>query len=48
VLIHEVTDNAWVIDFGGSYTEGWVDQKLMETLEGDEQEVGKILDFLNI
>jgi RIO-like serine/threonine protein kinase len=25
VLIHEVTDDAWVIDFGGSYTEGWVD-----------------------
>ncbi|KAE9373738.1 hypothetical protein N431DRAFT_438912 [Stipitochalara longipes BDJ] len=48
VLIHEVTDDAWVIDFGGSYTEGWVDEELMETLEGDEQAVGKIRDFLNI
>lgn len=26
VLIHEVTDDAWVIDFGGSYTDGWLDQ----------------------
>jgi serine/threonine protein kinase len=24
VLVHEVTDDAWVIDFGGGYTEGWV------------------------
>jgi serine/threonine protein kinase len=48
VLIHEVTDDAWVIDFGGSYTNGWVDQELTETLEGDEQAVGKILEFLKI
>jgi len=27
----------WMIDFGGSYTEGWVDEELNETLEGDEQ-----------
>lgn len=25
VLIHEVTGDVWLIDFGGSYTEGWVD-----------------------
>ena len=30
-------DNAWIIDFGGSYTEGWVDEPKMETLEGDMQ-----------
>jgi serine/threonine protein kinase len=47
-LIHEVTDDAWVIDFGDSYTNGWVDQELTETLEGDEQAVGKILEFLKI
>jgi serine/threonine protein kinase len=46
VLIHKETDDAWVIDFGGSYTEGWVDEELMETLEGDEQAVGRILKFL--
>jgi serine/threonine protein kinase len=48
VLIHQETDDAWVIDFGGGYTEGWVDQELLETLEGDEQVVGKIHDFLGI
>ncbi|KAI1176343.1 hypothetical protein F4777DRAFT_271409 [Nemania sp. FL0916] len=47
ILIHEETDEAWVIDFGGGYTRGWVDEKLMETLEGDEQAVTKILEYLN-
>ncbi|KAI1394528.1 hypothetical protein F4819DRAFT_481247 [Hypoxylon fuscum] len=47
VLIHGDTDEAWLIDFGGSYTHGWVDEHLMETLEGDEQAVGKILEFLD-
>jgi serine/threonine protein kinase len=46
ILIHEETDEAWLIDFGGSYTDGWVDEKLMETVEGDEQAVGKIMEFL--
>ncbi|KAI1157751.1 hypothetical protein F5B18DRAFT_643738 [Nemania serpens] len=46
ILIHEETDEAWLIDFGGSYTHGWVDEELMETLEGDEQAVDKILEFL--
>ncbi len=48
MLIHEVADDAWVIDFGGRYTNGWVDQELMETLEGDKQAVGKIIEFLKI
>ena len=48
VLIHKETDDAWVIDFGGGYTDGWVDEELMETLEGDEQAVGRILEFLDI
>lgn len=36
----------WVIDFGGSYTEGWVDAELNETVEGDEQAVEKIVNGL--
>ncbi|KAK0099616.1 hypothetical protein ONS96_008116 [Cadophora gregata f. sp. sojae] len=48
VLIHRETDDAWVIDFGGSYTGGWVDAGLMETMEGDEQAVSRILKFLDI
>ncbi|RMZ69798.1 kinase subdomain-containing [Pyrenophora seminiperda CCB06] len=32
----------WIIDFGGSYTEGWVDPEISETLEGDEMGLEKI------
>ncbi|KAK2668010.1 hypothetical protein RAB80_017201 [Fusarium oxysporum f. sp. vasinfectum] len=30
-------ENAWIIDFGGSYTPGWVDEDKAETFEGDYQ-----------
>ncbi len=36
-------DELWIIDFGGSYTEGWVDPELSETREGDEQGLEKIV-----
>lgn len=36
--------NAWVIDFEGGYTEGWVDKDKAGTKEGDLQGLGKILD----
>ncbi|TVY20794.1 hypothetical protein LARI1_G001796 [Lachnellula arida] len=48
VLIHKDTDDAWLIDFGGSWTDGWVDEDLRETREGDEQAVGRIFDFLGV
>ena len=48
ILIHDKIDDAWVIDFGGGYTKGWVDEELQETLEGDEQALGRIHDFLKI
>ena len=35
-------DELWIIDFGGSYTEGWVDAELSDTLEGDEQGLEKV------
>ncbi|KAJ4337465.1 hypothetical protein N0V87_004611 [Didymella glomerata] len=35
-------DDLWIIDFGGSYTEGWVDPELSDTLEGDEQGLQKV------
>ncbi|PVH99431.1 hypothetical protein DM02DRAFT_629356 [Periconia macrospinosa] len=47
VLIDE-EDNAWVIDFGGSYTRGWVDQNLVETKEGDLQGLERLREFLEI
>ncbi|KAM0810018.1 putative Protein kinase domain-containing protein [Seiridium cardinale] len=36
----------WIIDFGGSYTDGWVDPELMETEEGDDMGVEKIVNAL--
>ncbi|KAH7199193.1 hypothetical protein BKA60DRAFT_583138 [Fusarium oxysporum] len=39
-------ENAWIIDFGGSYTPGWVDEDKAETLEGDYQGVSKINEML--
>ncbi len=47
-LIHCDTGDAWIIDFGGGWTDGWVDQELGGTMEGDELAVNKILEFLNV
>ncbi len=38
--------NAWIVDFGGGWTNGWVDQELADTVGGDEQAVGKIMSLL--
>lgn len=40
-------DNLWIIDFGGSYTDGWVDQDLMETEAGDDMGLGRIVNALH-
>ncbi|CAJ2506589.1 Uu.00g077750.m01.CDS01 [Anthostomella pinea] len=37
----------WLIDFGGSYTDGWVDRKNKGTKEGDSQGVERIKAFLS-
>ncbi|KAI9708960.1 MAG: hypothetical protein M1820_003654 [Bogoriella megaspora] len=47
-IIVDISDNAWIIDFGGSWTDGWVDKELAGTIQGDEQALRKILNFLNI
>ena len=39
-------DHLWIIDFGGSYTDGWVDPELMETVEGDDMGVKRIVNAL--
>lgn len=36
----------WLIDFGGGWTDGWVDADKEDTMEGDEQAIRKILDAL--
>ncbi|KAJ5567123.1 hypothetical protein N7535_006429 [Penicillium sp. DV-2018c] len=46
VLI-DVKGDAWIIDFGGSYTRGWVDEDKMETVEGDLQGVQRIVDWIH-
>jgi tRNA A-37 threonylcarbamoyl transferase component Bud32 len=35
-------DKLWIIDFGGSFTEGWVDPELSEAVEGDQMGLDKI------
>ncbi|KAI1401138.1 hypothetical protein F4819DRAFT_459350 [Hypoxylon fuscum] len=47
VLI-DVNNEAWVIDFGGGYTEGWVDKELAGTVAGDLQGLAKIMNFLGV
>lgn len=46
-ILIDKNDDAWIIDFGGNYTSGWVDKDKSGTLEGDKQGVAKILDILN-
>jgi hypothetical protein len=36
-------NNAWIIDFGGGYTTGWVDESLANTVEGDQQGLSRII-----
>lgn len=45
VLI-DASKDAWIIDFGGGYTEGWVDPDLAGTEEGDNQGLYRIVEFL--
>jgi hypothetical protein len=40
-------EKLWIIDFGGSYTEGWVDPELNETEEGDDMGAEKIVNALH-
>ncbi|ATY59776.1 kinase-like domain [Cordyceps militaris] len=46
VLI-DMNDDAWVIDFGGSYTLGWVDKEIAGTVDGDMQGLSKIMSILS-
>ncbi|PNP86549.1 hypothetical protein FNYG_00251 [Fusarium nygamai] len=46
-IIIDEQDNAWLIDFGGGYTPGWIDEDLAETKEGDEQALEKITKLLS-
>lgn len=39
-------DNAWIVDFGGGYTLGWVDEDKAGTVEGDIQGVERIVEYI--
>lgn len=45
ILIDEDED-AWIIDFGGGYTQGWVGKDQMETTAGDQAGLLKIKELL--
>ncbi|ENH72731.1 hypothetical protein FOC1_g10013398 [Fusarium oxysporum f. sp. cubense race 1] len=45
VLIDQ-DSNAWVTDFGGGYTKGWVDKEVAETMEGDKMGMAKLREFV--
>ncbi|KAI0378202.1 hypothetical protein F5Y04DRAFT_262678 [Hypomontagnella monticulosa] len=47
-VIVDDEDEIWLIDFGGGWTDGWVDEELEGTVDGDEQAVQKILNFLDV
>ncbi|KAI9674969.1 MAG: hypothetical protein M1817_001375 [Caeruleum heppii] len=41
-------DDIWIVDFGGSRTEGWVDATCQESIQGDEQAIRRICSFLDV
>jgi len=43
----DADNRLWIIDFGGSYTEGWVDPEIQETEAGDDMGVKKITNALH-
>lgn len=40
-------DNAWLVDFGGGDTEGWVDKDKSGTVKGDLQGLARIQEYLS-
>lgn len=45
-ILIDKEDNAWVLDFGGGWTVGWVDEGSADTKEGDLQGLEKIMEYL--
>ncbi|KAB5572201.1 hypothetical protein GE09DRAFT_1098671 [Coniochaeta sp. 2T2.1] len=39
-------DNVWITDFGGGYTEGWVERQMAGTMEGDLAGMAKLREFV--
>lgn len=47
-ILVDMNNNLQIVDFGGGFTQGWVDEDKTESIEGDRQGVLRILDFLEI
>lgn len=45
-FVVDSSDELWIIDFGGSYTEGWIDPEIAETKKGDNMGVEKVVNAL--
>ncbi|KAH9890800.1 hypothetical protein F4778DRAFT_752271 [Xylariomycetidae sp. FL2044] len=45
-VLVDAQNDTWVIDFGGGYTEGWVDKDKADSVEGDLQGLAKILEYV--
>ncbi|RJE20507.1 Protein kinase domain protein [Aspergillus sclerotialis] len=45
VLI-DTNNDAYLVDFGGGYTQGWVNKECATTVEGDLQALGRITNYL--
>ncbi|KAI0147712.1 hypothetical protein GGR57DRAFT_242937 [Xylariaceae sp. FL1272] len=47
-VVVDEKDEAWLIDFGGGWSDGWVDREVAGTRDGDEQAVRSIVKFLDV
>lgn len=47
-IVIDLNDDAWVIDFGGGWTQGWVDANLQGAIQGDEQGVSRIIEYFGV
>ncbi|KFZ19023.1 hypothetical protein V502_03878 [Pseudogymnoascus sp. VKM F-4520 (FW-2644)] len=45
-VLVDINMDAWIIDFGGGFTEGWVEREKAGTVEGDIQGLAKIVDYI--
>jgi hypothetical protein len=47
-ILIDKKDDAWIVDFGGGQTLGWVDYELVGSKDGDLQALKKILEALHV
>ncbi|KAL2681306.1 hypothetical protein Neosp_008917 [[Neocosmospora] mangrovei] len=47
-VVVDQEDNIWLIDFAGGWTQGWVDEELADSVDGDNQAIRNIAKFLGV